>query len=97
MKPSTGTLYSTGGDETWPVEYEVETGRAGALIGINKFPEGTRLRTLNPAQPVYLRVEDGRWARVYLPVEPFAGEIYYRIAEGSAFIDAPPWAPESRQ
>lgn len=87
-----GRLFSTSGDDSWPVRYQIyiAEGRA-AVTGTIEFPAGTRLQTHNPQQPVYLRLNDGRWARLFLPVEP-PDQTLYTVGDGSELTEAPKWA-----
>jgi hypothetical protein len=56
-----GVLFSTGGDESWPVTYRLSTS-AGFVSGTIQFAPGARLQTLNPSQPVYRRRTPGEQA-----------------------------------
>ena len=87
--PMQGTVFSTGGDESWPVTYRITTSESG-VAGTIEFAPGTALRTLNPAQPVYLHLNDGQWARLYLPVQPDTDSRYTIAARSD--LHTPDWA-----
>jgi hypothetical protein len=89
-----GTVFSTGGDQSWPVTYRITTTEAAGgrslVSGTIDFAAGTRLRTLNPSLPLYLALNDGQWARIYLPDQP-ADQTSFTIGAGSD-LQMPDWA-----
>ena len=93
MRDATGRVFSTGGDESWPVSYRIQMTDAPNnktfVTGSIEFAEATQLQTRNAQLPVYLELNDGKWAAVYSPVES-QHEARYRIGAGSHLIEAPP-------
>jgi hypothetical protein len=89
MQSANGKLFSTGGDESWPVTYRIHSDEHG-VSGTIEFAADTRLQSGNRQLPMYLELADGRWALVFLPGDGPSPRAY-AIGGGSAVIDAPSW------
>ena len=96
MQSEIGTLYRTDGGGSWLVTYRVEMtaepdGDAIFVTGEIEVGSGTGLLPTNSDGPLYLRLSDRLWAKLYLS-EPSSDGSPYKITSGSQLIARPMWA-----
>jgi hypothetical protein len=96
MKSEIGTLYRTNGGASWVVIYRIEMtaepdGDSILITGEIEFGSGTWLWRNNSEGPLYLRLSDGLWAKLYLSDQGSDGTTY-SITSGSQLIGRPIWA-----